>query len=419
MPNKKQKLFSKGLEYEILFCFKQNKSKRVFKALKKDPVTGFQQEVLIKVVPKPQAIEEFKSLSQVASPYCVRLLGFENFGDEQALILESIKGVSLFQLLNHYRLKQKEKDYLIHFIYKGLQDLNQCGLSHGDLSLDNVLLDEKAHIKLIDFGRGNYEKGQFYTLAFVAPEIKKGFRPCLQSDLYSLGVISEFFNNPHLLDHLKSETEMDFYDIQNKDKSFAKSSHNKSSHNKDNPLLSLDPEKRIFKESPPIEDKKVLKSLSIKVKEILAEMEFRQCETIRKKPSFSLKNLLSGQLLKEHALPQKKLALHKLFLGRWLAFLTPSSHSSSALKTSFLILAFFFLTGSQPSSKTPYGLVKIYTHKWFFVKSPLVQSYTPFIFLAQPGWHKMQWENNSSEGEKRFFVSKKETLVLNDNFFQN
>ena len=372
MPYKKQKLFSKGLEYEVLFYFKQDEFKKVFKALRKDSTTGLNQEVLVKVFSKSQAYEEFQSLSQVSSPYCVRLLGFENFGEDQALVLESIQGVSLFQILSHYRLKKEEKSYLLNSIYKGLKDLNRCGLSHGDLSLDNVLVDEQARIKLIDFGRGNYEKGCFYTLPYVAPEVKKGFRPDFLSDLYSLGVISEFFDEPSLLNEIKESSQFEkdqdptpFFNV------------------KQNPLLSSDPLERRFQEREKIENPEILKSLSIKVKELLAEMEFRRCETLRKK------------------VPE--------VLFKW----------SSFCRNMGVILTLLFFVGSHSYTPKNYGLLKIYTHQWFFVESPLVQDYTPLNLLLKEGWHEIQWKNESSKGKKRVFIPKEEVLVLNDNFFQD
>ena len=97
-------LVAKGIEYQILFSFKQDSSKQIFKALRKDNLTGVQQEVLLKIFLKEKESyrEEFESLSQIFSPYCVRLFGFENFGSKQALVLEYIKGVSLFQLAENF-----------------------------------------------------------------------------------------------------------------------------------------------------------------------------------------------------------------------------------------------------------------------------------------------------------------------------
>ena len=192
-----QSLLAQGLKYRILFSFKQNPSKQVCKAVREDKTKGLQQEVLLKIfLDKEQSYrEEFESLSQVSSPYCARLFGFENFGDKKALVLEYIHGVSLFQLMDNFFLKPEEINHILVSIYKGLEDLNKQGLCHGDLSLDNVLIDENAHIKLIDFGKANYEQDIQGTPPFSAPEIFKGIRTSFLSDLYSLGVIDNFVKN--------------------------------------------------------------------------------------------------------------------------------------------------------------------------------------------------------------------------------
>ena len=163
-------LVSKGTQYQILFSYKQDSSKQILKALRKDEATGVAQEVILKIFlnEKKDYREEFESLSQIFSPYCVRLFGFENFVDKKALVLEYIKGVSLFQLIENFSLKTKEILHILTSIYKGLQDLNKQGLCHADLSLDNVLVDEKAHIKLIDFGKANYEQSLQGTPPFYS-----------------------------------------------------------------------------------------------------------------------------------------------------------------------------------------------------------------------------------------------------------
>ena len=69
-------------------------------------------------------------------------------------MLEYIKGgKSLSTGRRNFSLKPGEIQHILTSIYKGLKDLNKQGICHGDLSLDNVLIDEKAHIKLIDFGK--------------------------------------------------------------------------------------------------------------------------------------------------------------------------------------------------------------------------------------------------------------------------
>ena len=351
-----KKLLGKGLEYEILFSFKQSNSKQIFKAIRKDPSTGLKQEVLAKIFLEDSEPyeEEFESLSQVSSPHCVRLFCFENFNNKKALILEYIKGVSLFQLIENFHLNEEETLHILKSIYKGLEDLSRYGFCHGDLSLDNVLIDEKAQVKLIDFGKANYEKEIQSTPPFTAPEILKGFRPNFLSDLYSLGIIENLIKTPSPLGSLKDLQAEDFI--------------NKS------PLLSSDPVKRncLFKNSPP---PKNLNSLSFKVKELLAVVESRRYPTAKAKQN--------------------------------------KSSSFPFIKFFILFLLFSFI-GNFYYKEKAYGLLTVSTHEWFILKVGALNSYAPLKLPLKEGWHWIEWKSNNSEGRKKVFIPKGKSLSLND-----
>ena len=354
-----QSLFAQGQEYQILFSFKQDSSKQIFKAMRKDKVTGVKQEVLLKIFlgEKESYKKEFESVSKIFSPFCVRLLGFENFGSKQALVLEYIKGISLFQLVENFSLSRQEIEHILSSIYKGLVDLNKQGLCHGDLSLDNVLIDKKACIKLIDFGRANYENKIQGTPPFMAPELLKGARANFLSDLYSLGVISVLLKSPTPLSSLKN---FKIKDLGHK-----------------NLLLSSDPVKRVFPSD--IKPQKNLRSLSYKVKDLLYFMESKRCSTVKN--------------------------IH----------LAPLS-APTFLKSMVFILSFTFLSSSQ-TNRSPYGLLKIYTNKWFMIRVGGFESYSPFNLPLKEGWHSIEWEHKTIKGKKTVFVSQGESLFLNDKSF--
>ena len=369
MPHKNQKLCAKGLEYQVHFYFKKDSSKQVFKALRHHPSTGLKQEVLVKLFLKDLYKEEFESLSKVNSPYCVRLLGFETLksktGSKKALILEYIKGVSLYQLLEHFHLSQDEKVYILSEIYKALKDIHYFGLCHGDLSLNNVLIDAKAQIKMIDFGQANYKKAGYGTAPFVAPELLKGFRPQFLSDLYALGVLEAVLQNQlSLSDFNKGPDNQSFKWLENS-----------------SVLLSSDPTKREFVDnSNPDFDKS---SLSLKVKELLFVLESRRCDTAKKRSLWTLKKGVLG-------------------------FLKP------AFLSLFLV---GFLGASPQKALKSYGLIKVYTNEWFFIKSTQFQSYTPAHFFVPEGSYWLKWESRLSKGKTKIYVAKEKTLILGDEFF--
>ena len=360
----KKSLLSKGISYQILFSYKQTAHKQIFKALRKDEREGLEQEVLLKIFLKEKADyrKEFESLSQVLSPYCVRLLGFENFLDKKALVLEYIKGVSLSQLIENFSLNKDEIQYILTSIYKGLLDLSRQGFCHGDLSLDNVLIDEKAQVKLIDFGQANYAQDVHGTPPFIAPEIFQGARANFLSDLFSLGVVEAVMNTPYPLSSLK---DMQVKDFENP-----------------GPLLALDPKKRFFSldENHNKINNQILKILSYKVKDLLFVMESRNCVTVKN--------------------PKLK----------------PPSFFSPFRFLSLFFLLFFTLSSSQADISYQ-GILKVYTNQWMLISVNSFESYSPLSLPLREGWHSVAWQNQDGQGKKRVFISKGETLLLKDEHF--
>ena len=255
-------------------------------------------------------------------------------------------------------------NHILGSIYEGLRDLNKQGLCHGDLSLDNVLIDEKGHIKLIDFGRANYEQEVRGTPPFIAPEILQGVRSNFLSDLYALGVIEAVAQNPDFLPSLKNMKREDF-----------------KNHS---PLLSLDPAKRVFpySRSEALIHLKGLRALSFKVKELLSLRESRRCVTLKNPAS-------------------KK---------RFFSF--------SRIKKIGFFMALAFLGWASPvTSSSPQGLIKIYTYEWFEIRVGEFKSYTPVILPLHSGWHLIEWKSKEGKGKMKVFVSQGKTLFLNDKSF--
>lgn len=365
-----ENLRSKGIEYQVLFSFRRDSSKWIFKAFRKDRPTGIGQNVLIKVFLKDLSAYkyEFESLSRISSPFCVRLLGFESFfGGKKALILEYINGVTLQSLMENFSLNQQERQHILIGIYKGLEDLKKQGLCHADLSPNNVLIDDKSHIKLIDFGKANCSPPHG-TPPFLAPEVLKGVRPHFAADLYSLGVIEVLLENPCPLSSLKDFKIEPF--------------------NKSHPLLALDPVERVF----PYEtawhfENQRLASLSYKVKDLIMASEQRRLQTLK------------YNFIKRKFKPFSMTSFAKVFLLLCaLSFVTPSG--SSSLRKGF-------------------GLIKIYTHKWHIIEVGGVSNYSPLIMPLKQGSHTLKWKTKNQEGSLQVFISKGKSLSLNENTLHN
>ena len=78
-------------------------------------------------------------------------------------------------------------------IVEGVEYLHHNGISHLDLKLENILMDEEFNIKIADFGFANDEPisdNVVGTHGYMAPEIERKVKyACKPADIFSLGVI--------------------------------------------------------------------------------------------------------------------------------------------------------------------------------------------------------------------------------------
>jgi serine/threonine protein kinase len=188
-------LSSRPIEYSSLKPLGEGSSGTVYQTLRKDLEFGIEQEVAIKILNSQIHTDdwraEFAQLSLVNSNRCVRVLGWDYLDGRPALVLELINGVTLDKLVRHYNLSAGVTEEMICQVFEGLKDISGAGISHGDLSLKNVMVNERGEIKILDFGLYKGGRGQF-TPEFAAPEIFEQEAPTFFSDLYSLGRIQFF-----------------------------------------------------------------------------------------------------------------------------------------------------------------------------------------------------------------------------------
>ena len=260
------KLHSKSSVYSVKKVISENERSTVCMAYRKNKdYSWVRQKVLLKIFKKnsQEYPLELDSVLQVRSPYCASVLNFENVENYPALILEWHDSLNLFQLIRQTpKLDHLETSYICSQIQKGIVDLNRQGISHGDLSLSNVLIDRRGNIRLIDFGKANYLGNEILTTSFfTAPEIFEGEMPSFYSDLYSLGV----------LEKILSENQKSF----NKKHDYSQAG---------DILLDPSPQKRRLKEF--MVHKKAKETLSLKVNSILSRevlTDFKKAKTLKKK----------------------------------------------------------------------------------------------------------------------------------------
>lgn len=188
----KQILRPKPPTYELLELLGQGANGCVHRAVRLDAAGAIRHEVAVKVLNSKNLVEvwreEFSSLVRARSTNCVRVFGFEWIEERPALVLELIEGVNLEELIDEQRLSSTELIWVGQEIARGLRDLGQQRLCHGDLSLRNVMVTLNGDVRLLDFGLGNSAEGIWrWTPEFAAPEVVAGCMPSLSSDWWSLG----------------------------------------------------------------------------------------------------------------------------------------------------------------------------------------------------------------------------------------
>ncbi|KAM5193033.1 death-associated protein kinase 1 [Mantella aurantiaca] len=144
---------------------------------------------------------EVNILKEIRHPNVITLHEvYENKADV-ILILELVAGGELFDFLAEKEsLSEEEATEFLKQILNGVNYLHSLHIAHFDLKPENIMLLDrnapKTRIKIIDFGLAhkidseNEFKNIFGTPEFVAPEIVNYEPLGLESDMWSIGVIT-------------------------------------------------------------------------------------------------------------------------------------------------------------------------------------------------------------------------------------
>jgi len=153
-----------------------------------------------KAVSQQKAFErEYQLLKELNHPMIVKVLDVFEDGINSFIALEHINGQDLRSLILE-RGARKEK-----IVMKWAEDIcNQLvylhsqnpPILHRDLTPDNLVLDEKGNIRIIDFGAAHqFMEGVTGTLigkqSYIAPEQLRG-KPSICSDIYAFGATLYF-----------------------------------------------------------------------------------------------------------------------------------------------------------------------------------------------------------------------------------
>lgn len=140
--------------------------------------------------------QEVYILAHIQTLFTIELKGFFQDDNNLFLVTEFANGGELF---SHLRKRERFDEATAKFfsveIACGLQAIHEYGVVYRGLKPENIVLDKRGHIKLIDFGfaKDINETKQSFTLCgtpeYLAPEILQGSGYGQSSDWWGFGVL--------------------------------------------------------------------------------------------------------------------------------------------------------------------------------------------------------------------------------------
>ncbi len=140
--------------------------------------------------------DEARIAMQLSHKHIVRLHNLQKEGRHYYLVMEYVKGQTLWDIVNkHGALALDSVLQIVYVCSDAISYAHRHGVLHKDLKPDNILLDEDGVLKIIDFGIACLANAQseeaiiMGTPAYMSPEQLRGEKLDARSDIYSLGMI--------------------------------------------------------------------------------------------------------------------------------------------------------------------------------------------------------------------------------------
>lgn len=191
--------------YRILGVLGQGGMSTVYRAERADGV--YQQEVALKVLRGDPAPEDLASrleserqiLASLSHPNICRILdGGVTDDGRPFLVMDLVEGLPIHDFADRRNLSVEERLRLFLQVTRAVQYAHQNLIVHRDLKPSNILVDQRGHVVLLDFGiaklldpQGAAGEAQtrVMTPEYAAPEQILGRTVTTATDVHALGVI--------------------------------------------------------------------------------------------------------------------------------------------------------------------------------------------------------------------------------------
>ncbi len=139
-------------------------------------------------------LAEGRALARLDHPNAMRVFSIGQEKRQPYIVMELVNGQSMGRMLaDGQPLKETLVLEFATGVVRALRAAGKVGLIHGDVKPDNIVLDERGRVKLVDFriarfGSAKVQAGAAADMPYyVAPEQVGAASPDFRSDMYSLG----------------------------------------------------------------------------------------------------------------------------------------------------------------------------------------------------------------------------------------
>lgn len=168
--------------------------------------TKLDREVALKFLPhyiassdteRARFLQEAKAAANLNHPNVCVIYDIQEADEQQFIVMEFVDGMTLKQKFSKSPLPVDEAVGYAVQIGEALQEAHAKGIVHRDVKSENIMINSKNQIKVMDFGlaklRGSVKltksSSTTGTLAYMAPEQIQGQEIDARADIFSFGVV--------------------------------------------------------------------------------------------------------------------------------------------------------------------------------------------------------------------------------------